>query len=385
MNIALIYDAVFPYKVGGVEHRNYLVARALAAEHEVALYSFDYWGSAGEERLERCRYVAIGRPVPFYDAHGRRRLSEPLYFAACLIRALLRSPEEIWDVASFPYFSVLVAGLVARLRRRCLIVTWYEVWGDSWYEYLGWKGFFGKVVEALALRCSSRIVAVSEHTRRCLLRSGVPARRIEVVPCPLDLKRIAAAPAHPRRAELVYAGRLMRHKQVDLAVMALGLLREELPEARLCIVGEGPERERLVELVRRLGLESCVEFAGFARSEDELSGRLKAGRVLVLPSRREGFGMTAIHAWACGLPAVVCDEPQSALPELVDHPLAGRVVASDPEAIARACLELLALDPAEVRAHVQERVKRYDLEEVGQRLGELYQRALRGPEAGAAS
>src|SRR5262249_28680610 len=140
------------------------------------------------------------------------------------------------------------------------------------------------------------------------------------------------------------------------------------------------EKDRLVRRAEELGLSHSVRFLGFLPSDEAVYARLKASRVLVLPSKREGFGLAGIEGWACGVPGVVGREPESALPDLIDHPLKGRTVRSEPEAIATACAELLALDPALARTQLQEAAQPYDWRRVAEQLAELYQnQAGRGP------
>ena len=84
-----------------------------------------------------------------------------------------------------------------------------------------------------------------------------------------------------------------------------------------CIIGEGPERERLFSLARGLGLEKQVEFLRSVEYE-EVIARMKSARVFVLPSAREGFGIVLLEAMACGLPVIAVDAEKSAASEIVN-------------------------------------------------------------------
>src|SRR5207249_520260 len=102
------------------------------------------------------------------------------------------------------------------------------------------------------------------------------------------------------------------------------------------IVGDGPERVRLRRLSAELGLASSVTFAGHLPGSRDVLAAMKSARVLVLPSRREGFGMVVLEANACGLPVITIRHPANAAAELVHNGRNGWVVAADPGELAAA-------------------------------------------------
>jgi glycosyltransferase involved in cell wall biosynthesis len=109
-------------------------------------------------------------------------------------------------------------------------------------------------------------------------------------------------PGIPRDRELVFVGRLVSDKGVDMLLRALHILgTEKKPRRpRLTIVGEGPEMETLRALARSLGLESQVEFVGHVCGT-ELAGVMHRHRILVAPSVwPEPFGLVALEGVACG-------------------------------------------------------------------------------------
>jgi glycosyltransferase involved in cell wall biosynthesis len=376
MQIALVYDAVYPFVAGGVERRNYAVAEALRGRHAVALYGFHYWPHDGESCLAGCRYVPLGRPVPLYHLDGRRRISEAMVFAGRMFKALLGSREEVWDVANFPFFSVPAARVAALVRRRTLVVTWYEFWGDYWYRYLGWRGIFGRAVEKLALWCSPRVIATSQVTRRRLEAAGYPSARISLVPCGVDLRAVLSASPADDRHDLIYVGRLLPHKRVELAIAALAELRCWCPDATLAIVGDGPEAPRLRQRASELHLDGAVRFYGKLPDAQQVYALMKASRVLVAPSAREGFGISVVEGWGCGIPAVVCQGEENAMTELIDMPLKGRVAAAEPLSIAAACRELLDQPREHFHEALSAAAADYDWPRIAERLERVYHSAL---------
>jgi L-malate glycosyltransferase len=374
LRVALVYDVVYPFVPGGVQRRNHALAARLSGRHEVSFYGFGSWDESGEGRLPGCRYVSVGKPVPLHDERGRRRLGEAVAFALRLAATLPRGDEELLDVANFPYLSIPVAWLAARLRGQALVVTWHEFWGGYWDERMGRWGFLGRVLERLCLALSPTVVVVSEHTRRRVVASGVEEGRVRLVPNGVDLEEIRSAPPAAERSDLVWVGRLIPHKNGELALRAFALLVAERPSLRFLVVGDGPERGRLEALAASLGLAGSVRFAGFVERAAEVYGAMKSSKVLLAPHRKEGFGITVVEGWGCGIPAVVCREPESALPDLVDDPAKGRVADPTPESVAAACRELLDVPPAQELLAAG--AATYAWERVAERLEGVYQDAL---------
>jgi glycosyltransferase involved in cell wall biosynthesis len=103
-----------------------------------------------------------------------------------------------------------------------------------------------------------------------------------------------------RDGELLFVGRLVSDKGVDILIDAIHLLAERGRRPHLTVVGEGPEREPLERQAERLGLAAQVAFAGVLRGEG-LVESMNRHRVLVVPSRyREPFGIVALEGIACG-------------------------------------------------------------------------------------
>jgi glycosyltransferase involved in cell wall biosynthesis len=372
VRIALVYDVVYPFVAGGVQRRNYALARHLRTRHDIAFYGFRSWDGTGAGCLPGCRFVSVGEPVPLYDGRGRRRLAEAVLFGLRLVGPLSRSTEDLWDVANFPFFSVPVAWLLGRLKGRAVVVTWHEYWGDYWNERVGRLGILGRLLEKACLAMSPTVVTVSEHTRRRMAMAGVDPGKVHVVPNGIDLEEIAAAPPSRDRSDLIWVGRLIPHKNAELALRAFALLQVERPALRLLIVGDGPERARLEGLAGSLGVGAAVRFAGFVERASDIYGLMKSSRVLLAPHRKEGFGITVVEGWGCGIPAVVCREAQSALPDLVDEPVKGRIAEPTPEGVAAACRELLDVTGQAERAVLVERASSFAWAKVAEQLEAVY-------------
>jgi glycosyltransferase involved in cell wall biosynthesis len=144
----------------------------------------------------------------------------------------------------------------------------------------------------------------------------------------------------PPDFDLVFVGRLVPVKQVDLLLKAAAVVRKEHPSLRVAIVGDGPLRPFLEELSRELSLEESVEFAGMRPDVERFLAR---SRLFVLTSRSEGLALSLIEAMRCGLPAVVPDVGD--LADLVADGKNGYLVKeASPAAYAERILALLKDD-----------------------------------------
>jgi glycosyltransferase involved in cell wall biosynthesis len=192
-------------------------------------------------------------------------------------------------------------------------------------------------------------------------------RRPVVTTIPLPALEDDASPAPPSpEALVVCAGRLVPEKGFDVALRTFARLSD--PEARLAIVGDGPERARLEALAAELGLSGRVEFAGY---QPDVGPWLRRARVLLLTSRFEGYAAVIVEALGAGRPVVATDCTPAAR-ELLAHPGAGRVAPiGDAEALAQALAEVLAASPPDPQA-LAALVEAYRLGPVAERYLALF-------------
>src|SRR5262245_9097851 len=134
MRICLVYDCLFPYTVGGAERWYRNLALRLAAEgHDVTYLTLRQWPRGEREDLPGVRVVATGPQMALYRGAGERRIVPPLVFGAGVLWHLLVHGRryDVVHTASFPYFSLLAAGVTRRLGGFLLVVDWHELWSRS--------------------------------------------------------------------------------------------------------------------------------------------------------------------------------------------------------------------------------------------------------------
>lgn len=169
-------------------------------------------------------------------------------------------------------------------------------------------------MEQRLLQHADHIIATTTDERTQLIRScGVPANRVNVVPCGVDLTLFTPQERQEAREQLslstqqpllLFVGRLDPFKGPDVLLRSLAMMQEE---AQVVIAGgtlsDDSDLEQLRALAQDLGIAERVHFVG-ARPQQELSTFYSAADVTVVPSYHESFGMVAVESLACGTPVV---------------------------------------------------------------------------------
>jgi glycosyltransferase involved in cell wall biosynthesis len=350
MRICVIYDCLFPFTVGGAErwYRN-LAERLAAAGHEVTYLTLRQWDRGAPPTLDgSVKVVAVGPRMALYTESGRRRILPPLVFGLGVLWHLLRHGRryEVVHTCAFPYFSLLAAAALRPLRRYALVVDWFEVWSRSyWHDYLGGvQGRIGALVQRACAAVPQRAFCFSALHAARLRAEGL--RGEVTVLRGLYGGSLQPAPARAADPLVLFAGRLIPEKRVTLGVAAVALAAERIEGLRGVFYGDGPERGALREAIVEHGAEAIVSAPGFAEAE-LVEADIRRALCMLLPSRREGYGMVVVEASAHATPSIVVAGEDNAATELVEDGVNGVVVASDePEAVADAIVRVHEAGPA---------------------------------------
>jgi glycosyltransferase involved in cell wall biosynthesis len=174
-----------------------------------------------------------------------------MFGLACL--KLIKEDFDIIEVDHMPFFPLFSLKPVCILKRKKIIATWHEVWGrDYWREYLGWRGIFGYLTEKLSIFMPDEIISVSGRTTKKLKENLRSRKKIYTIPNGSDFEKIQKIKPAGRKFDVIFAGRLLSHKNVDVLIKSIHLVKEKRQNINCLIIGEGPEKKNLEMLVRNL-------------------------------------------------------------------------------------------------------------------------------------
>jgi glycosyltransferase involved in cell wall biosynthesis len=332
LRLLLVVDSL---EVGGAERHVVDLAMALHRKgHEVEVACSVSGGLS--EPLE-----AAGVPVwPLARRLVKRRVSVAY---ARGIRRLLG--ERRFDLVHAHIFASAVAAAIATLGKGVPLVI-------TEHTEASWQTWRTRRVSRWAHRRAKRVIAVSTPIERRLIeRDGVPSHLVTRIPNAVipasDEPPDPAGPLPDAWVEGPLVGvvaRLQPEKGVANFLKAAARVSEISPRARFLVVGDGPLREELLNLVEHLGISERVRFLGYRTDSRALMGLMD---LLVVPSLTEGSPLIVLEAMAAGVPVVA--SAVGGIPDQVRHGREGILVPpDDPDALGDA-LGALLRDPAYAR------------------------------------
>lgn len=234
--------------------------------------------------------------------------------------------------------------------------------------------------------CNRCLELITPAAQMALELSQMGVRtRVTVVPNGIDLKRLTTPQADPfpglgvpeGAARLLTVSRLGKEKSVDLLLERFALIHGKLPNSRLVIVGDGPERKHLEKYCLELGIKEAVIFTGYVNAS-EIGRYYQHADVFVFASTSETQGLVALEAAACGCPVVARAE-MGIISCVLDGETGFLVHPNDKETFVEKTLRLLT--DSELRAQFSSRAASWAAQEgshrtMTNRILEIYKRAI---------
>jgi glycosyltransferase involved in cell wall biosynthesis len=338
----LILNSEYPPVGGGAGNASaHIAAQLERMGHTVVVVTAQFEALPAQEQQGG---VTVYRVPALRRRHDRSNPSEQIAFIlSASFWTLFRMPhfQPAVTLAFFGIPSGAVAWLLQKLYKIPYIVSLRggDVPGFRPYDFRIYHRLMGPALRMIWKRASV-IVANSNGLRQ--LAHAFDARfEIPIIPNGIDLQTYTSTNRDWSFPRLLSVGRIVHQKGLDLAMRALGGLKELAWEWR--IAGDGPQMQVLRSLANELGIADRVHFLGW-QSREQLIEAYKQANVFLFPSRHEGMPNAMLEAMASGLPVIASCIAGSE--ELVLNDRTGYLVASEDVESLRAALSKLLIDPS---------------------------------------
>ncbi len=379
-----IYIAISTFLplVGGAETQTMAQSRRLQEKgYAVTVVTFRHqitWQP--EEHIKGVRVIRVAGLLLSKRERLPRPLQRFLYLLAMLVMSWrLWQHRRQFDVLQVCQFSLLVAplALLCRLVGKPMIIVvisagsdkatktsvparlsagpldpatpWLRVDAQTWidgdlYSFKRAGKAITRFTCAQLRHIGAVVIVLSTRMRRCLEDNDLTRLDIRLIPNGVDSSRFRPVPEHFSEANartVICVSQLRYEKGIDVLLQAWHLVQQQLPDARLIIIGSGPLQSQLEQLADALGIADSIEFSGL---RNDVPQQLHRGSIAVLPSRWEGMPNALLEAMASGLACVATRVSGSE--DIIQHGYNGLLVeVEDYRGLAEALLTLMQNPP----------------------------------------
>jgi len=321
-------DLKNPFAGGAEVHLEELLRRLVTYGHTVTLFCSGWRDCTPEEIIKGVRIIRRGNRYNFnLIAPGHlRRLARKERFDIL-----------IEDINKIPFYTPLYLDM-----KRLIVIP--HLFATTVFRETNFVlGSYIYLAERpmVPIYRKHKFNVISESTADDMTDRGVPRENISIVHCGIDRDLYSHDPEVVKydRPTILYLGRIKKYKSVQHLIRALVLVREQVSDARLMVVGSGDYTDNLKSLADSLGVAADVEFPGFV-SQQEKVDRMRRSHVAVLPSPKEGWGLTNIESSSVGTAVVAADSP--GLRDSVSNGVSGFLYPyGDVEALAEKLITVL--------------------------------------------
>ncbi|MCK5126509.1 MAG: glycosyltransferase family 4 protein [candidate division Zixibacteria bacterium] len=311
MNILALnwQDLKNPMSGGAEVHLEELLRRIAAKGHQVTLFCSNYEGGLPEENVEGVKIIRAGSRYNF-------NLIAPFH----LRRLIKQNSYDLFleDINKIPFYTPFYQNLP-------MIVIIPHLFSTAIFQevnfVLGSYIYFAERPLTRVYR-KKQFCVISESTASDIIERGVPREQVSVIHCGIDQSLYNNDAGYKKYdyPSILYLGRIKKYKSVQHLIEAFKIVKSDLPDAKLAIVGAGDYIDELKKLVVDLKLSDDIEFPGFVSKEKKVE-YLCRSHVMAYPSLKEGWGLTNIEANSCGTTVVAARTP--GLRDSVKHEYSG--------------------------------------------------------------
>ena len=373
----LFVNHEYPPLGGGGGIMTYQLAKELSKYHDVDVLSSGY---KELKKWEIKNGINVYR-APVLNRKNRDTatfLSWLSFFPTSLWKGIKLAKQNHYDVinAHFAIPSGLVGVILSKIFGipHVLTIIGGDIYDPS-KKSSPHKTFILNKIVKIVMKRSDKIIAISSDIKRRVLNYYDDKMKIEIIHLGLikpsfnkvDRKNLALS---DKDFLIISIGRIIKRKGLQYLLYAIQKLEDK--RLKLLIIGEGPEKDTLKMLSKKLGLEGQVKFLGFVGEEKKYQ-YLSVSDLFVLPSLHEGFGIVFLEAMYCGLPIITTNNGGQT-DFLKDGENGFLVPVKDSDNLAERIQQLY--DNQELRQKMSEnnlkKINDYYIESTAERYGEIF-------------
>lgn len=297
MNIAIL----IPWLVGGGAERTASLIGSYYAQNGHKVYYF----LAGNLR-KKSTYEIKGKIVHTPIESSLQSGPVDLLRAARIMRKYKKKYNidiSISFMEEFNHINILSKGRDVVFINICTILSQRDEWADLF--------MYRKQVLRFMYNHADKVIVMTDYAvREMSHRYGIRKEKLIKIPNPLPYMEAHTEEGTWEYGEhtIICVGRLVDVKQHNIAIRAFGTVLKRVPDAKMIILGDGPNKGRLNLLIKRMGLEKDVFLMGFQKN---VAYYLQHAKVFLMTSRTEGFGNGMLEAMSLSVPVVAIDNPAS--------------------------------------------------------------------------
>ena len=240
------------------------------------------------------KYDKLYYHCPQYNTH---KIITQLSKVILMVRHIPKDTKICIGIYELPHG--LIAYLIGKFWRIPVVIS---IISNPGYTVIR-KGLRKKISNFMYKRCSA-ITVTGTKSKNYLIQNGINRKKIFIIVCPIDIEYFKVIPSVKKKYDIISIGRLSPEKELFNLLKIVSILKNSMPNIKVGIAGNGPERKKIEMEISRLHLESNVDMLGYI---NDTADCFNSGRIFVLTSSSEGLPRTILQAMACGLPCVSSD------------------------------------------------------------------------------
>ena len=165
------------------------------------------------------------------------------------------------------------------------------------------KGFRKAITYYMLKHCFA-VTVTGSKSKQFLIDEGISGEKIKILPNSIDIDKFHSNDSSQKKYDIISLGRLSSEKKLDNLLSIIKKIATSNPEIKVGIAGKGPEKDKIMSIIKKFNLEDNIFLLGYVGYVDDIVKFYNSGKVFVLTSRTEGLPRTVLEAMSCGIPCV---------------------------------------------------------------------------------